>query len=117
MGKISVTDVLDAVEPIVNTSTVEAIRLTLWPTNQDLTNVTIKDAPVELEDNPIITALSHHGRLLHGSIRRGKIPKTNIMAGTIYLSLLDVTEPIPIDVQLGSFSIRVFCDNEKTVTT
>ena len=144
MGKISETDVLDAVDPIVDTSTIEAIQLTLnecritlrnsttrdtllqtgvslkgqelalWPANHDLTNVTIKDAPVELEDSTIITALSPYGRLLHCSIRRGEIPKTNIMTGTRYLTLLDVKEPIPVDVQTESFSIRVFCDNEKT---
>ena len=79
-----------------------------------ITNVTLKDAPCELSDMYISTCMSKYGQVIQGSIRRGTIKDTYIENGTRYLQMLNVKNPIPVVTKLGSYFIRIFCDNCKT---
>ena len=79
-----------------------------------VTNVTVKDAPVEMEDRLITTKLSQFGQIVQGSMRRGKIKNTEIENGTRYLQLLNVQDVVPSEIEVGSYTLRVFCDNGKT---
>ena len=45
----------------------------------DITNATIKDAPIELPDETVVETLSRFGRIVPQSMRRGKIRGTNIL--------------------------------------
>ena len=47
-----------------------------------ITRVTVKYAPVELDDNDILGILSQYGQIIGGSIRQGVIRGTKIETGT-----------------------------------
>ena len=82
--------------------------------DKTVTNVTVKDAPVEMNDIAIGTALTPHGQVVQGTIQRGYIKKTKIENGTRYLQMINVKDVVPIQIQIGTYVVRVYCDNNKT---
>ena len=82
--------------------------------DSDTTNITIKDAPVELSDRYLCTQMMRFGQIVPGSMRRGKIKGTNIENGTRYLQMKGIKNAVPVCNKFGRFDIRVFCDNNKT---
>ena len=79
-----------------------------------VTNVTIKDAPFELSDDSVVAAMSACGEVVTGSLWRGKIKDTEIESGTRYLSIYDADEIIPSEMDIEEFTVRIFCDNNRT---
>lgn len=73
-------------------------------------NVTVKDAPFEMDDVVIATALARFGSVVQGSIKRGTVRGTEIQNGTRYLHMINIQEDIPRQIQIGRFQIRVICD-------
>ena len=57
---------------------------------KSITNLTIKDAPAEMQDNAIITALQPHGDVIPDSMIHGKIKGTDVETGTRYVKMLNV---------------------------
>ena len=93
---------------------INARHISLIDIEQSLTNVTIKDAPIEMDDNIIATMLQPFGNIIPGSIKRGKMRGTEIETGTRFLKMANVKNIIPCDFQAGSYPIKVYCDNNKT---
>ena len=144
VSKITDKDVLERIKDIVDKKDIEAIQVTLEEcrvtlkttdsklklkhtginiagryismvdSDKTVTNVTVKDAPVEMDDIAITSALSAHGEIVQSSIKRGKIKGTEIETGTRYLAMTNVEDVIPIDMTIGSFNVRVYCDNNRT---
>ena len=87
------------------------------PTDVDktVTNVTIKDLPVELSDEFVASSLMKYGEVVNGSLRRGFVKGTQIETGTRYCQMLNVENPIPNLTNFGDHLVRIFCDNEKTL--
>ncbi|CAG2212346.1 CNBP [Mytilus edulis] len=81
---------------------------------QQVTNVTIKDAPCEMSDVTICGHLSKFGDVVQGSLRRGLIKDTNIETGTRYVQLTNCIPIIPTATKFGRFSVRMFADNNRT---
>ena len=142
--KVVEKDIIVGLTQVVDAKQIKAVQLTQWecrvtftceeakekvknyginighqlitPQDADIcvTNVTIKDAPVELDDRLITTCLSDYGQVIQGSLKRGVIKDTEIENGTRYVQMLDITEIVPNEMIIGSYTIRVFCDNGKT---
>ena len=71
--------------------------------DSDITNATIKDAPIKLIEDTVIAALSNFGHIVHQSRRRGKIRSTNILTGTRYVQINDVVKTIGTEIEVGEF--------------
>lgn len=84
----------------------------VYDVDRVLTNVTIKDAPYELNDLFLIEHLRRFGEVVENSFRRGKIRGTDIETGTRYVQMVNVKEAIPIQTSFGRFKIRIFSDNK-----
>ena len=97
-----------------NGVTVNNRYLSMSDVEKTVTNVTIKDAPAEMDDATISTALTRYGEVVSGSVKRGMMKGTGIETGTRYLQLVNVKNLIPTEVQAGRFTLRVYCDNNKT---
>ena len=81
---------------------------------KQVTNVTIKDAPVELNDLTICTYMQQYGEVVQGSIKRGLIKGTEIENGTRYVQLINCVPIIPNNTKFGRFEVRLFADNNRT---
>ena len=81
--------------------------------DKTVTNVTLRDLPVELSDQFVSASLRMYGEVVSGSMRRGLIQGTQIETGTRYCKLLKVENPIPIFSTFGDHPVRIFCDNNK----
>ena len=79
-----------------------------------MTNATIKDALIELNNDVITTSLSAYGHVVPGSLRMGKMRGSNILNGLRYVELLDVENTIPTGISMAEYTVRVYCDNGKT---
>ena len=90
-------------------------HVTVIDTDRNITKVTLKDAPVEMKDICLHAMLRPYGEVVPTSMKRGVIKGTSIETGTRYLQMTDVGDPIPSELPVGRFIIRVFCDNGKTV--
>ena len=84
----------------------------VYDVDRVLTNVTIKDAPYELNDIFLIEHLRKFGEVVENSLRRGKIRGTEIETGTRYVQLVNCKEAIPIQTSFGRFRVRIFSDNK-----
>ncbi len=143
-GKISEKDILEKIKETVDKKDIHAIQVTqdecritlktketkmklkhegvnlsgrficLVDCDKSITNVTIKDAPFEMDDIVISSALSTYGVVIQNSVKRGKIKGTEIETGTRYLSMTNVEEVIPLEIAAGKYNLRVFCDNNKS---
>ena len=142
--KVVEKDIILGLKQVVEVNEIKAVQLTQWecrvtftcedakekvknyginighqhvtPQDADMTvtNVTVKDAPVELDDKLITTCLSDYGQVIQGSVKRGVIKDTEIQNGTRYIQMLNVEGTVPNEIEVGSYTIRVFCDNGKT---
>ena len=81
---------------------------------RNVTNATIKDAPIKLKNDVITTSLSAYGHVVPGSLRMGKIRGSNILNGTRYVELLDVENTIPTEIRMAEYTARIYCDSGKT---
>ena len=79
--------------------------------DKNITNVTIKGSPLEMEDSVITSALGQYGNVVQGSLVRGTIKDTYIKNGTGYLDIENAVEDIPVETQIGSFNSKVYCNN------
>ena len=84
----------------------------VYDVDRVITNVTIKDAPYELDDLFLIEHLRKYGEVIENSLRRGKIRGTEIETGTRYVQLVNCKEAIPIQTSFGRFRVRIFSDNK-----
>ena len=141
-SRLSHEEVLSSIESIVDPENVKAIQITentcyvtvastntkeeilmaglnirdtynnVYDVERILTNVTIKDAPYELDDYFIIEHMKKYGDVVENSLRRGKIRGTEIETGTRYIQLTNCKHAIPIQTAFGRFKIRIFTDNK-----
>ncbi|CAC5411151.1 CNBP [Mytilus coruscus] len=81
---------------------------------KEVTQVTIKDAPVEFSDHAVCTFMRQYGEVVQDSLLRGTIRGTNIETGTRYIQLINCVSTIPNITKLGRFEIRLFADNNRT---
>ena len=87
-------------------------HLSVVEVEKSVTNVTVKDAPIELEDEKIVEALRFYGNVVN--VKRGYMKGTRIETGTRYLEMVNVSNTIPVDLHIGQLAIKVYCDNNKT---
>ena len=113
-GRITLFDENTKNQLAIKTVNIKGNPVKFQNPDSDITNATIKDAPIELTDDTVIAALSNFGHIVPQSMRRGKIRGTNILPGTRYVQINDVVNTIPTEIEVGEFQIRVFCDNGKT---
>ena len=113
-GRITLFDENTKNQLAIKTVNIKGNPVKFQNPDSDITNATIKDAPIELTDDTVIAALSNFGHIVPKSMRRGKIRGTNILTGTRYVQINDVVNTIPTEIEVGEFQIRVFCDNGKT---
>ena len=99
---------------ISSTITLKNKELSLNDVDRSITHVTVKDAPYEMNDMVVSSALAAYGEVVQGSIRRGKVKDGEIETGTRYMSLYDAKDIVPSTVTVGDFDLRVFCDNNRT---
>ena len=81
---------------------------------KNITNITIKDAPVEMSDEYISTQMIRFGDVINGSIKRGKIKGTEIENGTRYIAIVNCIATLPLTTNFGRFTVRIFGDNNRT---
>lgn len=79
-----------------------------------ITTITIKDLPVEIPDQYLVSKLEAYGQVIQGSVDRRKIKGTNVENGTRIVQLLSVKQIIPNELKWGRFNVRIFCDNGKS---
>ena len=60
-----------------------------------VTNVTVKDAPYQMDDESLISAFEEYGEVMRNRGCRGVVKDTKIQTGTRYLGLYDTNELIP----------------------
>lgn len=99
---------------LINGITLRERHISLVDVDRTLTNVTLKDAPIELSDQFIVSCMEKYGKVVSGSIKRGKIKDTEIETGTRYMQLLDAVSVVPNETTFGNFKVRLFCDNDRT---
>ena len=70
---------------------------------------------MELPDDAILEALTTFGRVLPDSLRKGALKSASILTtnltDTRYLDILDVENPIPTDIAIEDYPVRIFCNN------
>ena len=138
------TEVLNQLETLVDKNTIKAIQLTekdcvvtvndratkvkllvkgldlknhhfrFMDVEKEVTNVTIKDLPVELSDLTVCTYMKQYGEVVQGSMKRGTIKDTVIETGTRYIQLINCVPIIPNNTTFGRFEVRLFADNNRT---
>ena len=81
---------------------------------EEVTNVTIKDLPIELPDPFVLQNLCRFGKPISESLWHGLIQGTKIKTGTRYCKLTNVGSVVPINTKFGEHEVRLFCDNGKT---
>ena len=84
----------------------------VYDVDRVITNVTINDAPYELDDLFLIEHLRKYGEVIENSLRRGKIRGTEIETGTRYVKLVNCKEAIPVQTSFGRFRVRILSDNK-----
>ncbi|XP_062585155.1 uncharacterized protein LOC134246823 [Saccostrea cucullata] len=94
--------------------TVKNRTVTLYEVDKQITNVTIKDAPIELPDTFITTNMMQYGQVVAGSIKHGTIKNTSIENGTRYLQILNCAPTLPNRTKFGDHEVRIFADNNRT---
>jgi len=94
--------------------TVQDRRIKPQDVNKSITNVTLKDLPVEISDQFVTSSMLKYGEVISGSICRGTIKGTKVQTGTRYFQMLSVKDPIPNITAMGKHQVRIFCDNQKT---
>ncbi|WAR01915.1 LOW QUALITY PROTEIN: hypothetical protein MAR_008473, partial [Mya arenaria] len=116
LKKLTHEAVLKSLKHTIDEKCTQAIQLTERSCDSDsvITNVTLKDAPYEMQDTTIVTTMNQFGDVIDGSLVRGKIKNTNISNGTRYLKILNCIPILPPSIEIGKFKIRLFADNNRT---
>ena len=83
-------------------------------TDNTITNVTVKDAPFEVNDCYIATQMMKYGKVVPGSVKRGYIRGTDIENGSRYLQIINCVPTLPNRTMFGRFEVRIFADNNRT---
>ena len=96
---------------IVNGIDIRNIYNNVFDVDKNVTNVTIKDAPYELDDLFLIEYLRQYGEVVEHSMKRGKVKGTDTETGTRYVQLVN-SRIIPIVTTFGRVKIRLFSDNK-----
>ena len=81
--------------------TIKGNQVNFQNPESDITNATIKDAPIELTDETVVETLSNFGRIVPRSMRCGKIRGTDILTGTRYVQIIDIVNTIPTEIETG----------------
>ena len=79
-----------------------------------MTNVSIKDAPYELDNSYIATQMLKYGEVIPGSVRRAYIKYTHVENGSRYLQILNCIPTLPNITKFGRFEVRVLAENNIT---
>ena len=58
--------------------------------------------------------MSQYGDIIAGSISRAKIKGTDIENGTRYVKVINCVPVLPLSVEIGRFTLRMFADNNRT---
>ena len=74
-------------------------------------NVTVKDAPYELDDRFLIEYLKQCGEVLENSMKCGTVRRTDIESGTRCVQLVNC-RIIPTVTTFGRFKVRLLSDNK-----
>lgn len=99
---------------LINGLVLRERQIQLVDVDRSLTTVTIKDAPIELSDQYIATCMEKYGKVVSGTLKRGTIKGTDIETGTRYIQLIDAILTIPNTTSFGNYTVRLFCDNDRT---
>ena len=86
--------------------TIKGNQVNFQNPESNITNATIKDAPIELTDETVVETLSNSGRIVTQSMRRGKIRGTNMLTGTRYVQNIDVVNTIPTEIETATTARR-----------
>ena len=79
-----------------------------------MTNVSIKDAPYELDNSYIATQILKYGEVIPGSVRRAYIKYIHVENGSGYLQILNCIPTLPNITKFGRFEVRVLAENNIT---
>ena len=111
---ITVTDPSVKIKLLVQGIEIKNQHFKIMDVEKEVTNITIKDAPVELSDLTLCTYMGQYGEVVQGSIKRGTIKGTDIETGTRYIQIINCVPSIPNTTKLGRFNVRLFADNNRT---
>ena len=95
--------------------TVNSRHITVRDTENEMTNITIKDLPVEVSNDFIATQLGQYGKLAQASLTKSLYRGTNIETGSRTAKLLKVEKIIPNEAIWGRYTVRLYCDNKKSM--
>ncbi|WAR10906.1 LOW QUALITY PROTEIN: hypothetical protein MAR_035982 [Mya arenaria] len=126
LKKLSHEEVLKSLKHTIDEKYIQAIQITersciitmnnkeakvstlIFPTDV-ITNVTLKDAPYEMQDTPKATTMNQFGDVIDGSLVRGKIENTQTSQ-----MILNCIPILPPSIEIGEFKIKLFADNDRT---
>lgn len=111
---ITVVDELAKLCILTHSINIKGKTIRVIDIDQTLTNVTIKDAPIQLSDEVIVAHMMKYGHILQGSVQRGLIRDTEILNGTRYLKIVNCVPTLPLTTTFGRFPVRLFADNGRT---
>ena len=94
--------------------TVNNRHLAVRDEDNEVTNITIKDLPVEVSDEFVSGHLVKYGKLGQQSLNRSTYKGTNIETGSRTARLLNVEGIIPNEAIWGRYTVRLYCDNKKS---
>ena len=139
-SRLAQEEVLNGIEEVIDVSLVKAIQITestcfvslknqeakesliiggvnirdtynnVFDVEKIVTNVTIKDAPYELDDRFLIEYLRQYGEVVENSMKRGKVRGSDIETDIRYVQIVNC-RIIPIITTFGRFKVRLFSDN------
>ena len=93
--------------------TVNNKHVSVYDTENEISNITIKDLPVEISDEFTIANLARYGKIVQSSLNQSLYRGTSIETGSKMASLLQVENVIPNEAVWGRYTVRVYCDNKK----
>lgn len=112
---VSLQDNKSKEEVLVKGITLNNRSVSFYDVEQNITNVTIKDLPYELDNQFVYTQMIHYGKPIPNSIRRGLLKGTNIENGSRYIQIMECDKTLPNRTSFGRFPVRIFADNNRTV--
>lgn len=111
---ITVSEPIAKAKLVVKGINIKNFHINIYDVEKQVTNLTIKDAPVELNDHVLCAYIRQYGQIVDGSMKRGTIKGTDIETGTRYVQLLNCIPIIPNNTFFGRFNVRLFADNNRT---
>ena len=102
---VTVNDNHAKIKLLVEGVEVQNQHLKCMDVEKEITNITIKNTPVELADITICTYMSQFDDVVQGSIKRATIKGTNIETGTRYIQIVNCAPTIPNLTTFGRFNV------------